>query len=296
MFLKRFLVISLALFFCFLYLSPVKAVGAGFVPSSQLWFSEPSSSSTIKIFTVVLNNEFSSLDATVGFYANGQLVQSVDLKDLKKEEARQVGIEWQPEQGKYNISVAFIKAQAKDEKGDNIDINTNSLGSVPAFGLDIPSSTASQEALAGSSVVQAPLVPEESVLVEKNEEGISVKKALSNSDIVKNKFSETVDAVSKKAEESVDETKKYLIAKSGDAVLGAVSGVGDFFISKLPSGWTEKFGKISAPFLRFWKEQTNGDPDREKMVAAYIFGMFIFVAVFIWYWVFRKRRKDNFED
>jgi len=236
----------------------------------------------------VLNNDFPSLNATVGFYINNQLFQTVDLKELKKEEARQVSVEWKPEQGKYSVAVAFIKAEAVDENGKNVDIEPSALGSVPGFGLEIPSSASSSPSAYSS--------PSEDVLVEKTDNGILIKKSLSSSDKVKDKLGEVVDGVSKQAEGVVDDAKNYVIEKSADAISGVVSNAGNFLKSSLPTQWQKRFDYIKNGFLSFWKEQTNGDPYREKMVAGYLLGMIILVVGFVWYWVFRKRRKDDFED
>src|SRR6266403_819509 len=88
---------------CLLLPSTAFMATVGFVPSTGVWFStstfDPNQS--IKVYTVVVNNDYASLDGTVGFYDNDKLIGSTSFKSLAKESAQQLSINWVPSQGDH---------------------------------------------------------------------------------------------------------------------------------------------------------------------------------------------------
>ena len=112
------------------------AADAGFVPSTRIWFSRSvfDNKEQIKMYTVAVNNNYYALDATVGFYANGTLIQSVQIENLKKEEAKQLSAIWIPSEGTYTLTARFIEATAIDESGQRTRLELgalNDIGDVP---------------------------------------------------------------------------------------------------------------------------------------------------------------------
>lgn len=125
-------------FLVFSLLSPVPllAAEAGFVPSTRIWFSRSTfeTKEQIKMYTVVVNNTYSALDAVVGFYANSSLIDSVALAGLKKEQAEQLSVTWTPVEGTYTLTARFLEATAIDEQGNRTRIEPgrlNDIGDVP---------------------------------------------------------------------------------------------------------------------------------------------------------------------
>ena len=130
--------LSFIVLFIVLLLAPgfTLAANVGFVPSTGLWFSRTTLApkETIRIYTVVINNDFASLDGTVAFYDNSDVIDTVPVQALPKEGARLLRVFWAPTEGEHAISARFIKAMATDEKGVKqvIDLDTiNSMAGAP---------------------------------------------------------------------------------------------------------------------------------------------------------------------
>lgn len=100
---------------------PVVALAAqvGFVPSNGVWFSrtDVKPGEMIWAYTVVVNNNYHALNGTVVFYDNDQVIDTVVVEQLKKDEVRQLRAFWEPSVGEHRISVQFTKAEAVDEVG-----------------------------------------------------------------------------------------------------------------------------------------------------------------------------------
>lgn len=144
--------ILLLLLFSFLIPLPLHASGVGFVPSTRIWFSRSSfgQQETIKIYTVVINNEYASLDAIVGFYANGSLVASQEITHLKQEEAKQLSVSWKPADGTYAMTAKFIQAIGTDSEGNTsmIDVSAIDTDTVPVAIQSSDTATIAEESQA----------------------------------------------------------------------------------------------------------------------------------------------------
>jgi len=136
----RVKIISIFFLLCFL-LTPsfAQAAGVGFVPSSRLWFSSlvfPPQEAT-GIYTVIINNNYFYLDATIGFYVDGKLVDTSYISHLAKEHATQVKGSWWPTEGSHAIAVRFIKAVAFDENGNSTPLDVQAFNTVDASDVQV---------------------------------------------------------------------------------------------------------------------------------------------------------------
>ncbi len=133
--------IILFIFLLSLFLFPAisNAAGVGFVPSSRLWFSSlvfPPKEST-NIYTVIINNNYFSLDAIVGFYVDEKLIDTTYISSLKKEQAVQAKGNWWPTEGQHSISVKFVKATAIDANGNKTELNVQEFNTVDSTAVQI---------------------------------------------------------------------------------------------------------------------------------------------------------------
>ncbi len=146
------------------------AATAGFVPSTGIWFSQTtfSAKDTVRLYTVIFNNEYQELNGTVAFYDNDKQIDTVAVKGLAKEQAEQIRVLWRPNEGRHVISARFVSAQAVDEEGRTLTITIDGNNSqpglplviapgveiVPTASADVPGATSpmGEAAAAGSSL------------------------------------------------------------------------------------------------------------------------------------------------
>lgn len=117
------------------------AANVGFVPSTGLWFSRDSfyPKETIRIYTVVINNEYASLDGVVAFYDNSDIIDKVEVKGIPKEGAKLLRVFWEPTEGAHAVSARFIKAVATDEKGIKKELDIQTITSIAGAPLTMAS-------------------------------------------------------------------------------------------------------------------------------------------------------------
>lgn len=129
MFRKLTIVIVLTLV---LVASSVRAATVGFVPSSGIWFSktEIKPGESIRVYTVVVNNNYPSLSGTVTFYDNGEKIDSVEVKSLTKESVQQVRVLWEPAEGAHVVSAKLTRAVATNADGKQETLDLSSQGTV----------------------------------------------------------------------------------------------------------------------------------------------------------------------
>lgn len=169
--------VGIAVIFFFLLAAPVFGAGVGFVPSTRLWLSsdEATPGTAVTIYTVVINNNYPSLDASIAFYANLELVGTAQVIGLPKETARQVKAPWQPKEGNYTLSARFLRATAIDATGKRIEIDVSDLNTVADLtlrGSSVPPSGASSTA---STPTSAPVPDASSGPALANEVAVIVK-------------------------------------------------------------------------------------------------------------------------
>lgn len=90
-----------------------------FVVSRGVWLSDKNAlaGDKVKLYTVINNNEFVSLTTQVQFFNNGSLIGTVQVNNLAREEARQIGLEYTLPAGKYTIAVALANAVGQTAAG-----------------------------------------------------------------------------------------------------------------------------------------------------------------------------------
>lgn len=91
-----------------------------FVVSRGVWLSDKNAlaGDKIKLYTVINNNEFTSLTTQVQFFNGGTLIGTVQVNNLAREEARQIGLEYTLPAGKYTIAVALANAVGQNAAGE----------------------------------------------------------------------------------------------------------------------------------------------------------------------------------
>lgn len=129
-------VLLAALFFFFFYsaliaIAPVDAASVGFVPATGIWFSRVNFApqDSIRVYSVVINNEYNLFEAVVSFYDHGALIDTAEIKNLAKDSAQEIHIFWQPGVGEHVVSARFTKAIITDATGarrpiDLVQLNT----------------------------------------------------------------------------------------------------------------------------------------------------------------------------
>jgi hypothetical protein len=130
----------LTIFFSFF--GTVAAAPFNFVVNQGLWLSqkEAFAGDTVKVYTVVVNNNFSTLSATVNFLSNGNSIGKSRLENIKFEEARQAWVEYTLPEGDIKMEVVLENVTAKDSQGKNVAISSDELaafGATQDFFVDI---------------------------------------------------------------------------------------------------------------------------------------------------------------
>ncbi len=137
--------LHLAVLFFLVIPQGVLAKGAGFVPAGGIWFSTDTflPKETVRVYTVIVNNNYFSLEAQVNFYDNGELIDAAEIHGLPKEAAKVVRVFWQPTEGRHIVSARLLKAVATDESGKRTELSLADLTSVPGIPLMVVGSSAS---------------------------------------------------------------------------------------------------------------------------------------------------------
>lgn len=123
--------------FCVFAPASALAVGVGFIPKSGLWLSREAvlRGETVRVYTVIVNNEYSEISGAVGFYANDQLIGASEVFGLKRERAEQVAADWRPGEGSYTLSARFIRLSAATASGVRKDLDVSEINSANGSSL-----------------------------------------------------------------------------------------------------------------------------------------------------------------
>ncbi len=107
------------------------AASIGFVTSSGVTFSSEQifAGIAVKVFSIVVNNQYQKLSAVVAFSDNGIEIGRTTA-EIPIEEARQVQIQWTPAFGNHNVVAKFISADGTDLQGAIHQLTTAELDSV----------------------------------------------------------------------------------------------------------------------------------------------------------------------
>ncbi len=129
---------SLLLALCF-FPYVASAAGVGFVPLSGVWFSAASIApkETVRVYTVVVNNDYASIDGTIGFYANGKSIGMAEINSVSHEHALEVSADWKPDEGSYTLSARFIKLIATTDAGDKVELNVAEMNNTAGSSLTV---------------------------------------------------------------------------------------------------------------------------------------------------------------
>ena len=90
-----------------------------FVVDQAVTISSPSAveGQTVKLYTVVVNNDFPTFSGKVNFYNNGQLIGTAEVKKLNLEEARQVSVSYTVPAGTLTITTQLSNVSVTKKDG-----------------------------------------------------------------------------------------------------------------------------------------------------------------------------------
>jgi hypothetical protein len=125
---------KLSYIFVFLFLlfpNLAHAAGIGFVNSSGIWFSsDPAFGGTpVKAYTVVLNNDYKKLTATIAFLDNGTEFARTTV-DVLQDDARQITVIWTPTYGTRTVAAKFISATVTDQNNVIRDLSSAEIANL----------------------------------------------------------------------------------------------------------------------------------------------------------------------
>lgn len=130
----------IGIIFCLGLLTPAgaSAADAGFAPSTGIWFSRTAFApgETIRIYSVVINNIYASLQGQVGFFDNSQPINAVTI-GVAKNTAEEISVLWTPAAGSHTIAARFIKAVAVDEVGVERPVSLNDISAEAGLPLNV---------------------------------------------------------------------------------------------------------------------------------------------------------------
>ncbi len=122
---------TLCLFFflCFPFLS-AHAANIGFASSGVSFATDtPFAGIPTKVYTVVINNQYKKMTATISFIDNGQEFARITTV-IDFEEAQQVSAPWTPTTGPHTVGARFISAVATDAQGNTRQLKTAELDAI----------------------------------------------------------------------------------------------------------------------------------------------------------------------
>lgn len=305
----------------FLFPATSNAAGVGFVPSSRLWFSSlvfPPKEST-NIYTVIINNNYFSLDAIVGFYVDEKLIDTAYVNNLKKEQAIQVKGGWWPTEGRHAISVKFIKATAFDADGNKTELDVQEFNTVDSTAVQIGDSLPvnNSSTSTSSTVLSVPnnntntvvaATPMVNLNIEKNGDNLAVvavgpATAVSQSEQLQQTMEQKIQTAIQQGQDirnkivSAFNTASSGIHSASDAYAKTKSMINDAsqYIdkNKLTQAWPELIaGKIKEWWTSSWTV-----PDFRNNLA-WVFRIIFFLVLFYLLVrmirvMFRRRRDDE---
>ena len=115
---------------CLLTLIPATTWSAfDFVVDKAVTISNPGAveGQTVKLYTVVVNNDFTTFSGKVNFYNGGQLIGSTEIKKLALEEARQVFISYVLPAGSLAITTQLAAVSVINKNGEIQNISENDV-------------------------------------------------------------------------------------------------------------------------------------------------------------------------
>lgn len=119
--------------------SAVFAANVGFAPSTGIWFSPTTfaSGDTVRVYAVIINNDFNALDGVVTFYDGATAINSAVITGLAKDDTMQVSVQWRPTAGAHSLSARFTKAVSVDSSGNRQEVPLATINSSAGAPLSI---------------------------------------------------------------------------------------------------------------------------------------------------------------
>ncbi len=278
------------------------AANVGFVPSTGVWFSTTTfdENQSIKVYTVVVNNDFPSLDGTVGFYDNDSLIGSADFKALAKESAKQLSISWVPNQGAHTVQARFVRADAVDAQGKKTDVTLTAINNVSGMPLSVGSATISPAVQTNDATKPSLVVGAVAVNVAQDGKKLSMApQTVVAPSVVPNESNAPADDVFAKNHDLLN--KAQGVATSITTTAGKISDAYNQTKSVIEQGQVyyeagkEKIIAAEPYFTKakeWWLVLTeNNDPKRIALVGCVIIFLWILTKLFR-----RRQRRREYDD
>lgn len=267
------------------------ATQVGFVPSTGIWFSRTdlSPGETIRVYTAVVNSEYYAINGVVAFYNNDEIIDTVDVKLLKKDEARQLRVFWEPTEGDHRVSAKFTKVETVDEKGVVTPLTLTAVTGVTGAPLTL------------SSGATTPLIGETTLSVEKKDDRLVLAPAI----VLGAKIAAVTGSVSTSPIQAAIDKNKALLGEA-EQIAGRITSTagkvehayitakswvstGKEWYSKTKEQ-IQKAGPVANAMYIGWLRVTNdNDPKRIGIIVAVTFVMW-FTAKWL------LRRKAFYDD
>lgn len=129
-------------FLLFFFVQTTHAQEFNFLVNQSLWISKTNAfaGDKVKIYTVVVNNDFTSLSAEVVFFADGVHIGSDFISKLAFEQAEQVSIDYALKEGDQVLEARLINIQATDSGGQSATFSQEQIKNYQAtrsFTIDL---------------------------------------------------------------------------------------------------------------------------------------------------------------
>lgn len=307
---KKLIVTVLLSAYC-LVPSAIWAANVGFVPSTGLWFSrtEFSPGETIRVYTVIINNDYHSLDGAVAFYDNGQVIDTVAVQGLTKESAKQIRVFWEPAEGQHAVTARFTKAVAVDAQGKKQEVDIGTINSVAGAPLAVggeklysvqQTPTAPSDSTGAASTTPV-AIGEVQLVVKKQGEKLVIAPA----PVVK-VGTQSPPGEAGAAEDLLSKNREALakaeqLAGTITTTAGKINSAYDKTKSAVEEGkgyyekGRERWGK-TVPYIKraepFWNTiSNNNEPKRVAIIVGSIIVLWLVMK-----WMFRRRRKRRLRE
>ncbi len=300
---------KLILLIIFLFPLPALTAGAGFVPSTGIWFSTSTfvPHQAVRVYSVVINTDYYLLDGTVGFYDNNELIDSIDFKGLPKESAKEIKVFWEPTEGEHTIGAKFIKAVVTDEKGVRQELNSQDINSftgaplVVGGGSQIVPSVALDSATVSSPVVSSAAVAVGGAQVVVKKEGANLVLVGRSATPSPDAPPQTITNIAASADQLFQKNRD-IIAKAGTVAntitttagkIEKVYGEARSVVERGQSYYTrgQMYWNTVAPYAQKAKQvwlvvSNNNEPKRIVIIAV--------VVLVLWFLVKRSWRRRRY--
>lgn len=285
------------------------AAGVGFVPSTGLWFSTTSfvPNQTVRVYSVVMNNDYNLLDGSVGFYDNNELFDTVTFQGLPHESAQEIKAAWQPAEGQHTLSARFISATAHDASGTVHQLDVSQINAFTGAPLTVGNGSVAPTTVTVSNpsdaATNSTVPPQGStqVLVQQGSGGLLLAALPSSVSLSQNTAGSVVDSATDVFQKNREILNK---AEQVAATITTTAGTVEKVYTQTKSvvdqgrayyGQAQVYWSKVQPYIDkakpFWDTVTNNS---EPKRVAYVVGGAVLILLVL-RWRIRQMRQERYE-